>query len=825
MGVRGLTTYIAANAERFLEPFELHDCSLVIDGDNLCIQLFVRSEEQFGAFGGNYDHYFRSVVAFFELLAKCNVQPYVLLDGGYEKNKLKTVCSRMLGRIQIIKHVKTISNRPIIPLLIREVFVDALRAMRVPFMRCLFEADNEIAILARKLDCPVLSYDSDFYIHNVKYIPYVTVTHKIYRRVTESEQKYTIELVDRKNKGRDRLLARQGDGDIQPDQIRESYCYLDCSLYTIEQLVGSEQCLKPEMLPLLATLLGNDYIERRVLARFHSTMKVGKVSRKVAPQQRRIVAILKWLKHHSVHSATRAILNQVNDRRRTALTRQLQSAMYGYNCEECVSYEYFGFKNEDTECATDDFLDNLQEESSETMDEPDLVDEEQTQEAEPISETESLDEQNEPEIVEEEAESVKDEEEERDREEQFFIWEPWLLEIYQAGLTPRFVIDLYHSSQYINYPQVENIAKPDSNQICYDILRYIFALLKSSKRGRNFRYLTRCQNVAQYRWERFQDVQLPESVTFDPNRKKNLPLLKAIFEELPNCDEVFLRLQNFPVNYRLYFLCVTNWAFKSSDVSHVHIHTLILCLIQLQYVDKHLTNKSRDQKVFQTNLKTYLEAQKTAFSKNDTKLDLQAHTAETAMQSIKRLTSTVKKPEATLTYEILLPHFTVNERQHRRHAEFDRQVAHTFAELQAVMLNLFTLNALLRHPFEPLRVHEFYNGLFIHNVYQTLRGRSDPLEYIRRTIFRYSPALFALHSMLYHFVLDLVPKLNTIANDSSSSVKVKPKKKSKVSKNRSNGSRKQQDTETDQVAVHSGSEQDEFSDMNNMFNQLLICAE
>ncbi|XP_055545443.1 protein asteroid isoform X2 [Wyeomyia smithii] len=822
MGVRGLTTYIATNAERFLRPFELHDCSLVIDGDNLCIQLFVRSEEQVGAFGGNYDHYFRAVVAFFELLAKCNVQPYVLLDGGYERNKLKTVCSRMLGRIQIVKYVKAVSNRTIIPLLIREVFVDALRAMRVPFMRCLFEADNEIAILARKLNCPVLSYDSDFYIHNVKYIPYVTITHKIYRRVVESEQKYTIELVDRKNKGRDRVLAKQGDGDIQPDQIQEAFCYLDCSLYTIEQLIGSEDSLNPEMLPLFATLLGNDYIERRVLSRFYSTMKVGKVSRKVAPQQRRIVAILKWLRHHSVQSATKTILNQVQDKRRDALMRQLRGAMYGYNCEECTSYEYFGFQDEaEAEGNADNFLEHFEDDSSEAIVEQELVDEEKTLETDSVSE-EIPDEEDDPESASDETEYAESEkEEEQDCELSCFTWEPWLVDIYQAGLTPRFVVDLYHSSQYINYPQVENIAKPDSNEICYNILRYIFALLKSSNRGHNFRYLTRCQNVAHYRWVKFQEVQLPEFISFHPNKEKNMPLLKVAFDELANCEDVFLKLHELPINQRLYFLCIIYWAFKSDSVSCIHVHALILCLIQLQYVDKHLTNKSRDQKVFQTNLKTYLDTQKKSFAKSSTP-DLRQNEDETTTQIIKRLSTAVKKPEATLSYEILLPHFSIPERNYRRHAEFDREVAHTFAELQAVMLNVFTLNALLRHPFEPLRVHEFYNGLFIHNLYQSLKTRSDPMEYIRRTIFRYSSTLSALHLVFYEFVIGLVPRLKN--SHHTISVKSKPKKKSKNSK-RMSSNRKRQDVELNKDEVDADSDSDEFSDVNNMFHQLMISGQ
>ena len=44
MGVRGLTTYIAQHAEKYLVPYELHDCDLVIDGDNLCSTLYRSSD-------------------------------------------------------------------------------------------------------------------------------------------------------------------------------------------------------------------------------------------------------------------------------------------------------------------------------------------------------------------------------------------------------------------------------------------------------------------------------------------------------------------------------------------------------------------------------------------------------------------------------------------------------------------------------------------------------------------------------------------------------------------------------------------------------------
>lgn len=59
MGVRGLTGFIARHAELYLTPYELHDCNLVIDGDNLACNLYKDVTGNYSAFGGDYDDFYR----------------------------------------------------------------------------------------------------------------------------------------------------------------------------------------------------------------------------------------------------------------------------------------------------------------------------------------------------------------------------------------------------------------------------------------------------------------------------------------------------------------------------------------------------------------------------------------------------------------------------------------------------------------------------------------------------------------------------------------------------------------------------------------------
>ncbi|GAB0086349.1 hypothetical protein DMENIID0001_003980 [Sergentomyia squamirostris] len=188
MGVKGLTTYIAKHAKNILIPYELHDCNLVIDGDNLIHQLFRDMCRTVNcAFGGDYDIFYTQVCRFFMLLQKCKITSFVLLDGGNEKYRLQTVHTRLKSKIAAIRHLNP--NQPqqnvVVPILLREVFVRALQDMGVHVMRCLFEADEEVANLAKRLNCPVLSYDSDFYIYNVLYIPFVSLTLKVYRKLVQ----------------------------------------------------------------------------------------------------------------------------------------------------------------------------------------------------------------------------------------------------------------------------------------------------------------------------------------------------------------------------------------------------------------------------------------------------------------------------------------------------------------------------------------------------------------------------------------------------------------------------------------------------------------
>ncbi|XP_063218240.1 protein asteroid isoform X2 [Bacillus rossius redtenbacheri] len=265
MGIRGLTTYVEQRSDQLFETFQLKDCSLVIDGNSLVAQLYQRVYKAHSAFGGDYDAYADSVRHFFNVLRKCNVIPFILLDGGYEVKKLKTVKSRFQTRICDARKVSPLvqMKRSVFPLMLIAVFKEVVFEMGIKLVQCGFEADHEIAAVARAMKCPVISYDSDFYIYDVLYIPFDT---------------FSLEAVEI---------------GVSPEGTK--LYAIDCKVYKVENFLMSFGGLDKTVLPLMATVLGNDYIQKNVFQNFFSKIKHPK-SHTSSDTQRHIVGLLTWLR-------------------------------------------------------------------------------------------------------------------------------------------------------------------------------------------------------------------------------------------------------------------------------------------------------------------------------------------------------------------------------------------------------------------------------------------------------------------------------------------------------------------------------------------------
>lgn len=803
MGVRGLATYVSQNSDRFFDSHELHDCNLVIDGDSLSSNLYQGTSGSSSAFGGNYDQYFRTVCNFFEMLSQCNINAYVLLDGGYQPKKLNTVRGRLRMKIGVIKHLNPFNTIPMFPLMMREVFVEAMQHCKVKYMRCIFEADDEVAALARRIKCPVLSNDSDFYIHDVTYIPINMLDLRVFRRNIPSASGKSRQRSEKicemfENGELKRLKVRKVETDRENEQ-KISYYYMDCFVYKIENLVRDRK-IHADLMPLLAILLGNDYIKSSLFKKFFSNVSMKRTGKKNSMQAKRIVAIFRWLQNETLQSAVAKILGHVEKEKKEWLKSQMEIAMNGYSSEQSSAFEFFGLKRIESNSP-----------KSPPVKQQYSVDEMVKLNAENVEDA-----QNEEENEQESNDSQDEEDGECQNENgnddmEVGIVEPpdWLRNKILIASFPRQFIDLVTLKLYVNSPQVENFALKDSNLIAIDILRLIFTILIRTMPNSIFRYLTRVEKRIDIQYLRFESFH--DDIQFNPNEIVNINTFKFIFKDFEKSAEILNTITtnaHVPIDLRLFLLTIIYWSKQSNHLNIVYISSLIICYIVLTVIDDKIEpNRSRIK---------FERAYQPEEIKKQLPISEPMHLENKSME-IDNYIKSIPKNECILAQFNLLEYFEVNARMRTKHTEFSSDIMHGYAELQSIIFQMNTLNILCGKPFHPIPVARFINGCFLYNIYVALKERPNIRYYVQHFLFPNSPTIFGLFEAILEF---LSPFVQCIQHDSVS----KKKKNRNIRKKKAREARKKDETNIAEIDHENvlDSDESEFEDLNNKFSCLLM---
>ncbi|KAL1494668.1 hypothetical protein ABEB36_010234 [Hypothenemus hampei] len=420
MGVRGLTTFINNRAHLYLIDYELHDCNVVIDGNSLAATLYKWHCKSNDCFGGDYDKFAVVIENFFQMLWECNVFPYVILDGGYEKRKLKTVIDRMQNKILAAEalHPMTKGSESSFPLFLREVFVDVVLKLNLKVARCEFEGDMEIAAIAQMLNCPVISYDSDFYIFGCMYIPFSTV-----------------ELTVRRKK------------------CEEPYNYITGKIYHIENFLKTYGGIDRRTLPLLSVLLGNDYINGKLFMPFYKNLKIQKCASNQSDQQKRVKSVIMWLQNETLESAITTILSRFKDKRRQLVHQKILTVMKGYNTVDCELLKF------------------LKIEHAPTLDRQLVVDFEKLNMETRESERDS-------------GSSISDSEDNLEEDINESALTDIFKINYRKCQYPACFMDMLTLHRYYCVPQVEVTTSEQSHAISLDILSIIYKILNSNSKRR-----------------------------------------------------------------------------------------------------------------------------------------------------------------------------------------------------------------------------------------------------------------------------------------------------------------------------------------------------
>lgn len=317
MGISGLTTFMKNNPQ-LAKEFPLQSTKVVIDGNSLYHFIFYYNQVD-SLHGGDYDHYALKIREFFSLLHTCNIQPYIVLDGGNEPDgmKFETIQNRMKHRLKLVnqlaKNEKDICK--VMPILAFDTFRAVLQEIRIPLAVCDFEADKEIGLLANKLNCPVLSNDSDFYILPLTagFIHFDCVD-------------FTLQETKMENKS--------------------SEYFLPARLYHVDNFASFFPSLGTKVLPLLATLLGNDYVKTSIFKPFYSSIwKLnGKKQFRFLEFDHKILIVILWLQ--SVKTYDEAIFTikskaqNSNDRKTISNAFRIITERFTFNKTENESSLY-----------------------------------------------------------------------------------------------------------------------------------------------------------------------------------------------------------------------------------------------------------------------------------------------------------------------------------------------------------------------------------------------------------------------------------------------------------------------------------------------------
>lgn len=714
MGIRGLTTFIQNRSHLYLEEYELYNTNIVIDGNAIACQLYKWHCKSNDCFGGDYDKYAAAIENFFQILSSCNVTPYVVFDGGYERRKVTTVISRMKNKIKSAQKLNSATEGSIsvFPLFLRETFQDIVLKLNIKCVRCDFESDTEIANIARTLNCPVLSYDSDFFIFDVFYVPFSTV-----------------EMCTRKKKKTD---------------WNEPYTYIYCKVYKVEKFLKSFGGLDKSNLPILAVLLGNDYVKRSAFSMFYKNLKIQKSHGNQNDQQKRIKSVIVWLQNESIESAVQKVLSRYKCTRRKLIANKIRTAIKGYNCTDSAYLPYLEIPPVNSKETVQMCLDiNCIEEESIQDDDLDYSESHGSDSEEDSSSTN---------------EDV-DVDLSFDKNEQKLDIPTVFLEKFRKCLYPPSFMDILIQNKYYCIPQVENDALEYSHAISTEILSAIQAILRNS--GDHLMCVTRSNNDHVKKvFLPTCDIDLPSLIEIENTKKSSrknlfLQILKIEGSFIENC------LNSFPQSWHLFIITI-KYLVDKSVITWPVVYALIMCKIYLGYVNKRI-GPCHSKKAFEKKLSVF---QSTANNNKETNNSLQLSLID-ALENI-------NYNDSMVCLKKLFSYFQFDAKLKTNYRLYDRNIVHLMAQFQSCLLHIKYLNILLNSPFANSVISDFFNGTFIYNLSTNFMKRSNLDNYVT-LLLQDSPTVLSSFKLV-------IEKLKEHLNAAPCDVTFKKRKKRKKQK-------------------------------------------
>lgn len=310
-------TSLIDNNPHLFEEHKLHGSDVVIDGCNIVYRIYLDSQLD-SRYGGEYGEFKKAIRSFFQIFLDCNIQPVVIMDGCYDESgaKQETWVERHKRRLEQARalvadfsnhHVFDKRKRTIktLPLFCLQFFTQTLIDCGVKVLQCAREADALIAAMANHLKCAVISQDSDFFVFDLPYgyIPYDTINQNV------------------------RCLTNN-----------TTTNYLLTKIYHARKLVAAFPGLDVKLLPLFATLTGNDFVEKLNFIQFFDHISKPKVGRKsqlnCSKNHCTMIGVLKFLQNKTIDEAVERVLSFVYKEQRDVLEKSIIDSLTMYKMDQ-----------------------------------------------------------------------------------------------------------------------------------------------------------------------------------------------------------------------------------------------------------------------------------------------------------------------------------------------------------------------------------------------------------------------------------------------------------------------------------------------------------
>ena len=699
-----MTTYINNHSDCYLKPYELRDTYLVIDGDNIICQLYISCENGNCAFGGDYDKYAQCVAGFFDELLLCNVTPLVVIDGSYEKKKLETILDRIKSKVRLASQCHPANQRrtTIFPLMLTTVFIDVMNDKNIRYTQTLFEADNAVAAVAKALDCPVLSYDSDFYIYGIPYIPFKTLEKCV-------------------------IKSRTGNA-----------CMKRCKIYQIEYLLNSFKGLHQSMLPLAAVLIGNDYTNGCTFNNFFRRLKLPNRSQTKQNKQYCIEAIFSWLGKYTLDEAVVEILSTVPEYKQQKLLNIIETTVDSYtNISGEMTMLQLGFSNE--------YVGQASVSSAKKSFKSDIGINSFIHKVKNLKTSKLNVEQKENGTM-----NIFRNSELVFNEAIVNTMPEWFLNDFSKGKYSGYFISLLVQRLYVCPVQVEDDDCPSSNAISLKILSVIFGLLKSEMDDKTvtLKYVMRNQNTG------IACLELKGTDTVSLSKLREIPL--SVRKEILNNT---LEVANEPCindllpEWMLYVACIKYWLEQRELYKYNKCYVYSLFVSMLFSIIDSKIGKHRIQSTFQKIHGQAIEDIKSKKNKNNNK------PVYSPTVTLSEACNEITFDDCLLAVPFFIHHFEVDDRLYSKPQSFNRSIVHGFAEFQICLDLGMHLNALLGNPYPQTKVANMFNGTLLYNLYNSLQTNCEDIEGFINDVLENSPSVLRLFKTLLFTIKPLFPSL------------------------------------------------------------------